>query len=385
MVIVLTKDEKRTFYSFLGLYLGSSLFLISLISWLFYTSSSKQLEELTISKMEIIASDISHKIIQSHMLNRNLDLKSLHVNKNFKYGLYNQDKKPLHVDFIDRVDFTQKRFTINDSMFYVDNGATGHLGVFYVVIKENSLSKSVHKLQKNIIYVTIVIYLIIALISFYLAKLFIFPIQNQREKLNTFIKDTTHELNTPLSALLLCASSEDFGSKENKEHIKLSTTKISNLYKDLIYLTLKGQQKNITQPLNISKILKDELSYHSQLAQKKNITISSSLEKTIFKIDKEDFTRVINNLISNAIKYTKRNGNINISLKDSILSIQDNGIGIEKEKLDKIYERYYRATSSVGGFGIGLNIVYSICKNYNINIKVNSVFKKGTSFVLSFK
>jgi two-component system OmpR family sensor kinase len=384
LVIVLTKDEKRTFYGFLGLYLGSSLLLIAIISWLFYASSSNQLEELTISKMEITASDISHKIIQAHMKGENLNLQALHVDKNFKYALYNKEKKPIYVGFKEKVDFEQKSFTKNNSIFYVDRGTTGHLAVSYVIIKENSLSKSLLKLKHNIIYATIGIYLIIALVGFSLAKLFIYPIQSQREKLNTFIKDTTHELNTPLSALLLCTSSENFHTEQNKEHIRLSAKKISNLYKDLTYLTLKEHQKSVTKTIDISEILKEELSYHSQLSLKKKITITHSLEKTLFNIDKEDFIRVTNNLLSNAIKYTKRNGKINITLKNSILTIQDNGIGIEKDKLDKIYERYYRATSNVGGFGIGLNIVYSICKNYSVKVDVESKLNEGTTFKLIF-
>jgi len=385
LVIVLTKDEKRTFYGFLGLYLGSSLFLIAIISWLFYTSNSIQLEKLTVSKMQITANNISHKIIQAHMRGENLNLQALHVDKNFKYALYDKKKKPIHVGFKEKVNFTQKIFTKNNSMFYVDRGSTGHLAVSYVVIKEDNLYKNLLHLKQNIIYATIGIYFVIALIGFFLAKLFIYPIQSQREKLNTFIKDTTHELNTPLSALLLCVSDDNFYTQNNKNHIKLSAKKISNLYKDLTYLTLKEHQKSAFKTINISKILKEELSYHNQLALKKNITISNYLEKTLFQIDQEDFIRVTNNLLSNAIKYTKRDGKIDITLKDSILSIQDNGIGIEKEKLNKIYERYYRATSSVGGFGIGLNIVYSICKNYNIKIDVKSQLNKGTTFTLNFK
>jgi two-component system OmpR family sensor kinase len=224
---------------------------------------------------------------------------------------------------------------------------------------------------------------VLALVGSYLAKLFIYPIQSQREKLNTFIKDTTHELNTPLSAILLCISSENFYSEENRQHIKLSAKKISNLYKDLSYLTLKNEKNDSF--IDISKILKDELSYHQQLAIKKKILITHSIEQTFFKIDKDNFERLINNLISNAIKYTKRNGQINIKLKNNILSIEDNGIGIAKDKLAKIFERYYRATSSVGGFGIGLNIVYSICKNYDIKIDVKSKIKEGTTFTLKFK
>ena len=334
--------------------------------------------------MEITASSISHKIIQAHMKGLNLDLENLNTPNNFKYALFDKSQKPIHVEFDEAVDFSKKTFKKDNSIFYVDEGTTGHLAVSYVVIKENSLEQHLSALKQKIIYITIAIYLFIVIVGVSLAKLFIYPIQAQREKLNTFVKDTTHELNTPISALLLCINSEDFASEKNREYINLSAKKISNLYKDLTYITLKTDKPKATSLIDISEILKDELAYHTQLSQKKKINISSSLEKTLFKIDKEDFIRVTNNLISNAIKYTKRNGSIEITLKDSTLTIKDNGTGIEKEKLDKIYERYYRATSSVGGFGIGLNIVYTICKNYAIKIDVESKLKKGTTFRLTF-
>ena len=384
MVIVLTKDEKRTFYGFLGLYLGSSLLLIGIISWLFYASSAKQLEELTISKMQISANSISHKIIQAHMKGLNLDLQNLKTPSNFKYALFDLGQKPIHVEFKESVDFSKKTFKKNNSIFYVDEGTTGHLAVSYVVIKENSLEKRLLTLKQNIIYITLAIYIIIVIIGVSLAKLFIYPIQAQREKLNTFIKDTTHELNTPISALLLCINTDDFANEKNREYINLSAKKISNLYKDLTYITLKTDKPKTTTSINITEVLEKELAYYKQLSEKKNITMISLLEKTCFTIDKEDFIRVINNLISNAIKYTKRNGKINITLTNYELNIQDNGIGIEKEKLNKIYERYYRATSNVGGFGIGLNIVYTICKNYDIKIDVKSELHKGTTFKLIF-
>ncbi len=89
-------------------------------------------------------------------------------------------------------------------------------------------------------------------------------------------------------------------------------------------------------------------------------------------------------MITNAIKYTKRHGNIKIALKNDTLTIEDNGIGIDKEKLNQIFKRYYRATDEVGGFGIGLDIVYSICKTYGIKISVDSKKDEGTLFSLNF-
>ncbi len=335
--------------------------------------------------MQVNTGNISHKIIQAQMQNKPIKFDSLTVFKDLKFGLYNADRKPIYTQIDDRINFSKQDYSTNNAIFYIDHSVSGHLGVSYVVVKKSSIKNQFSKLLQNIILVALLAYLIIALIGFYLAKLFIYPIQSQREKLNTFIKDATHELNTPISALLLCINADNFYNEKNRNLINLSAKKISNLYKDLTYITLKEHQNKSIHNIDISKILRKELLYHTILAEKKRIKLTSEIESTFFKIDEEDFIRLINNLLSNAIKYTKRNGKIDITLKNNTLTIQDSGAGIDKEKLDKIFERYYRATKSVGGFGIGLDIVRSICKAYDINISVTSKLNLGTTFTLSLK
>lgn len=334
--------------------------------------------------MEINSTNVAQIIIQTHMRGINLNKNDINIMDGFKYGLYNHNKQPIYSEINDSIDFSKKYYKKDMNSFYINNGALGHLGVAYIVIKESLLQKSISTLITNIVIAIFLLYLCIAVIGFYLAKLFIYPIQSQREKLNNFIKDTTHELNTPLSALLLCVDSDNFYTEQNRNHIRNSTKKISNLYKDLTYLFLKNHQLSKVCDHNISDILLQELTYYTQLANKKKITIEHNIQNTLIKIEEDDFRRLINNLISNAIKYTKRNGKIKITLQNKILTIQDTGIGIEKEKLKKIFERYYRATNNIGGFGIGLNIVYSICKNYHIKIDVQSKLNEGTLFTLGF-
>lgn len=334
--------------------------------------------------MQINSNNISHQIIQAHMQNIHINFTELKTDKGLKYGLYDSAEQPIYTQIQEKVDFSKIDYKTKSAIFYIDHGVSGHLGVSYVVTRKTSLNKQLSQLLKNIIIVAFGIYLIISFIGFYLAKLFIYPIQSQRKKLNIFIKDATHELNTPVSALLLCVSSDDFYSERNRNLIKISAKKISNLYKDFSYITIKDHQKVVLAEQDISKILKKELSYHMNLAQKKKIKLTYEIEETFFKIDEEDFIRLTNNLISNAIKYTKRNGQITVTLKNNTLIVQDTGIGIDKEKLEKIFKRYYRATQAIGGFGIGLDIVHSICETYSIKIKVQSKIEQGTKFILKF-
>ena len=95
-------------------------------------------------------------------------------------------------------------------------------------------------------------------------------------------------------------------------------------------------------------------------------------------------TRIIDNLISNAIKYNKRFGTITIVLRKKYFIVQDNGIGIEASEVSAIFERYTRFNSSEGGFGIGLNIVKSIIDEKKKKIGVESILGEGTSIRVDF-
>ena len=119
--------------------------------------------------------------------------------------------------------------------------------------------------------------------------------------------------------------------------------------------------EKIINELSLNTVINEQLKYFEALASKKRITITTNLEEFEYKINEDDFIRVFNNLVSNAIKYNKMGGEIDISLKNKILTIKDTGIGIQEEKVKNIFDRYYRATSEQGGFGIGLNIVSKIC------------------------
>lgn len=90
------------------------------------------------------------------------------------------------------------------------------------------------------------------------------------------------------------------------------------------------------------------------------------------------------NLINNAIKYSHPSSQIDIIFKDKVFSIEDYGIGIDKDKLSKIYETYNRETDYAGGFGIGLSIVKKISQEYGLRLEVKSALDKGSCFSVTF-
>ena len=280
--------------------------------------------------------------------------------------------------------FQKKLIDTKNSFILVDDRVLGHLDIYYIALKENMYFEKVKELKLNIIGIFFIIYLIIAIIGFYLAKLFLKPIREERVKLNNFIKDTTHELNTPISAILMSTENKNLSEKQI-ERVKISARRISEIYNDLTYLFLENKEtvKDI-QVYNLKDLIDEQMEYFELISSKKKILLTKNIENFNYKINKDDFIRIFNNLLSNAIKYNKVAGTIDISLQNNILKISDSGIGIQKDKLNDIYKRYYRATNEQGGFGIGLNIVNDICSFYKIKIIVESQINKGTTFTLTF-
>lgn len=356
-----------------------------LITIFFYYQNEKTLFiDLIKSNMQNITSKISNEVIVSHMMGTNFDKDKYLNSKEYKISFYNKNKELIYGNFDEKVDFNQKFIFDEKSLILVDNSTVGHLGIEYIVLKDISLEVKIYELKISIILIFLAFYSLVTIIGFYLAKLFLKPIKDERIKLNNFIKDTTHELNTPISAIMMSTEGENLSLKQI-ERIKLSAKRISEIYKDLTYIFLENKEiKKDKKELDLSLLIKEQIDSFEPLFLKKKIEVLTQLESTSYKIDKDDFIRLFNNLFSNAIKYNKINGKIEILLKNRVLSIKDNGIGIKKDKLKDIYKRYYRATTQNGGFGLGLNIVNMICKSYNINIEVESIENEGTIFKLYF-
>lgn len=383
LAINLTQSEKRTFIRFLSLYLSASFVLMIFIALLYYQNEKKLYFDLTKTKMQNVASNISSQIIFSHMRDKKLDMKQFVKTDLYQISFYDENKEKMYGNLDEKIDFSKKIIEKEKYFILVDSSSYGHLGVEYIAIKENVYFKNLERLQKQITIIFLIIYSLLSLVGFFLAKLFLKPIKDERQKLNNFIKDSTHELNTPISAILMSSENDEL-SKKQIERIKLSALKISEIYKDLTYVFLEEKENKDLKHLSLKKIIEEQLKYFEVLAEKKKITINTNIDEFIYLIDENDFIRLFNNLLSNAIKYNKNAGFINITLKQNTLIIEDSGIGIEEDKIKDIFNRYYRATKNSGGFGIGLNIVQNICLEYKIKFDVKSKFKIGTKFTFTF-
>jgi two-component system OmpR family sensor kinase len=265
-----------------------------------------------------------------------------------------------------------------------------YLGAMYLIIEIDE-NRDWHKdTILHIIAIGTVLLIVLAIFGLFFVRLFLKPMKNSIELLDNFIKDTTHELNTPISAILANIEMMDKSIMAKKNLKKLSRIDIaaktvSHLYQDLTYLVLGHQRSSKDEWIDMRTLILDRVEYFTILAKSKKISFKLKLDNASLFIDPIKIARVIDNLISNAIKYNKRNGTIKIVLKKDHFLVSDTGIGIKPDKINAVFDRYSRFNHSVGGFGIGLNIVKSIIDEYKFRIIVSSNLEEGTTFKVVFK
>ena len=256
-----------------------------------------------------------------------------------------------------------------------------------------SIKKEILSIRVEIIALMLLCLLVIAIVAYALVRLSLRPIKAQIKHLERFIKDTTHEVNTPLSVILMSVQKFDNSelgeaNKKRLHHIKLSAQSLHQMYQNLIFLNFY-QGKNNEQSLQLDSLINERVEYFSTLLAQKNITLDSRLSPTKIYANKDEITIMLDNLLSNAIKYNHKGGTISLLLTaiqdKATLEIRDSGYGIQKEDLERIFERYKRFNDDKGGFGIGLSLVSEIASKYDIDLNVQSEVGKGSVFVLVFR
>ncbi|MDD2888168.1 MAG: hybrid sensor histidine kinase/response regulator [Aliarcobacter sp.] len=208
------------------------------------------------------------------------------------------------------------------------------------------------------------------------------------EQQDFFLKKIIHEMNTPLSIISLNIDNleSNLGHKEEFETIKASAKSLSSIYNDLYYLSKKEKRVSQMSHINLMRFLSSRLAFFDEMANVKNIDMSLDIheEFDIF-MDSYELERVIDNTLSNAIKYSFEDSNIDIILekKEDIYKLEIKNEGIQIADTKAIFNAYYQQKDKNVGFGLGLNIVKEICDKYEIEILVTSQ-NNQTSFTYIF-
>ena len=260
------------------------------------------------------------------------------------------------------------------ALFRIPSAKKKLLKIFYPFKKYKKDTQAIK--LRILVYYGIVLFLLL-LVSLFYAFYALKPMKKAISLIEEFLKDVIHDINTPVATILL--NTKFLKTKNNSEEldrIEVSAKRILSLYKNF-EVEIKGFYPQISQ-INPYELINERVEYFKKLYPEIDINISG--EKFVYRSDKDAFLRIIDNIISNACKYSSQNSPyIDIVIKKEEIIIKDNGIGIED--VDKVFDRFYKENER--GLGIGLNIVKKLCDELNISISIESKKDKGTTVKLT--
>lgn len=266
----------------------------------------------------------------------------------------------------------------------------GDVNRLRVLVQGDDVSQELAFIRFKVAFVMIFSLICVGIVGYFILKFALKPLEMKINFLNNFIKDTTHEINTPISAILMSIESlekkQDFTHLKPLKRIKIAALTLSHIYSDLTFLNFYQAYSSNKEWIFLKPLIIERIEYFKIFLEQKNITLKLDLQdEGKILINKEQFFKMFDNLLGNAIKYNIKNGHIEINLYKEKLMIKDSGCGISETNLSEIFDRYMRFNNDQGGFGIGLSLVKKICDKHHINIEVQSKLKEGTCFILTWK
>jgi two-component system OmpR family sensor kinase len=336
------------------------------------------------------------QILQNYSNDLIVRLKDLHVNidknniyprdERFNSAIFDSDKKKIFSTLAsDDVSLDDIIYLSDNQIHFIKEPESYYLGSKYIIVEVADDGIWFEEIRYKIGICFLLAFAFMMVLGYFILRLVLKPMRDALHLLDRFIKDTTHELNTPVTAIITNIEMIDKSSLDERllkkiNRIEIGAKTISNIYEDLTFVTLNNQIISNNEEINLSNVLRQRVEYFNSIATMKKINFDLNIKDDVFIVcDMKKITKLIDNILSNAIKYNKIAGFIKVNLDDNILSIEDSGKGIEKENLKTLFERYSRFDKSVGGFGIGLNIVSLIAKEYNLKIDIKSQIDIGTT------
>ena len=323
---------------------------------------------------------------------------------------------------------------------YNDSAALS--GVLVYISQVQEIYESLHEIQRRILFWLILVTLLVAMLNLFMLRTITRPIgelsegiarmsrgdlsarvqvkgknefselaaafNSMSERLEQldkargqFVSNASHELKTPLSTMKILIESMlyqeplDAGmAKEFLGDINKEIDRLNRIVSDLLTLVNidSGSGKLNLTDLNIGDLLQEQVTRLSPLARENGIELDCSIRESLeVNGDALKLQQVIYNVIDNAIKYTARGGEVHCTLtrtgRRACIRIADTGVGIPEEDLPHIFDRFYRVDKArsreTGGTGLGLSIVRQTLQLHGGDIRAESVFGKGSTFIIT--
>lgn len=251
---------------------------------------------------------------------------------------------------------------------------------------------------------TAILFTLIIIAAFYLTVRTMLRQKKLGEIKNDFINNMTHEFKTPIATISLAVDAlknDKVRSDVDKMNyfssiIKEENQRMNRQVETILRASqLEKQQVDLhLKPQHVHTVINDVVDNFTLQLEDKNGTAELSLDASndLINADEVHFSNLINNLVDNAVKYSKENTPLHIKIstqstdKKIIIRVEDNGIGMNKETVKRVFEKFYRAHTgnlhNVKGFGLGLSYVKTMVAAHGGDVKVDSVLGKGSVFTI---
>ncbi len=368
--------ERRSLKRFLAIYLLSTFFLIAVGEYMYYMSVRNNIirEEKAYMERELkayLSKDNRPDILKLRDLRNlkgmNVDV-SIYKNNVYMFGTM----KPKMI-------YYNREFWVENNRVYFLFILPELWGKIYILTSKKLDEGAMRALRNGLVLFNLFVVIFVSAMAFVLGKIFLRPMKDVIHSLNEFIRDATHEMNTPISVILMNIEMLEMkGIKaEELKRIKLSANRLHKIFKDLSFVKFNHKQKRVIEKLDLKGLVEERLELFRTSIEKKGIRLNLKLKNTVVEADREDMIRVVDNLISNAVKYSPPSSVIEIVL-DGNLKISNQGV-IKDTK--GVMGKFIRENKSEGGFGIGLYVVKKICDFYSFGFEILSTNSRVSTIV----
>ncbi|MDR3347607.1 MAG: HAMP domain-containing histidine kinase [Helicobacteraceae bacterium] len=383
------KAEKKALFRFLLLYAGSLIIFLGISGFGYYNRHSYHIIKSQQLALGVITFSAAHSLRNGEMPDETVewaivDRKGATMRSSF-------DLPQRAIDKLANFKSPKEEFFYVDGYLYNARiiGARGEQRFF--IVRTAIDQEAFDQLVVNIVTIFSGAFVFFMIIAFFLTRLFLKPLRETIHLLDRFIKDATHELTTPISAILMSVEGfnrELLNERDRKRlgRIEVAARTLQTVYEDLAFVMLDARSRRVVTTLDLERIVKERVMFFEPAGRMRSARWEIDVAQySPICADEREFKRILDNLLSNAIKYNKVGGLVRVCVSGCALSVEDEGGGISKADRDSVFERFVRLDDAQGGFGLGLSIVKELCKRNSIDISIADREQGGSVFTLKWQ
>lgn len=283
--------EKRSLRRFLLIYIISTLFLVGIGEWFYY--KAKYHAEID-SQVAALSNELKVYLAENKGMLRSLRFsKNYDIGDNIKIAVY-KDGTYMFGNFKPEKVKWNREFWIDGKKIYYLYTMPKRWGKVDIVVTKPVNKEKISELKKQIIVFNVFVVFIVIITAFILGKIFLKPLKSSIEMLEDFIRDATHEMNTPISVILTNIEMLKMKNIDSKElqRIEFSAKRLEKIFKDHAFVRLNHQQKREIIPINLKDLIKKRIEIFQTLLENKKISFNKSCEDLYVNADREDMVRL---------------------------------------------------------------------------------------------